>query len=296
MIISIHLIDHNAFELTRCPQCWAYCTLFERIGIVYREDMKEAEMAAALVSEHAKGHKVELIAIPEEGFEGQIGKLSCDLLVCIGGDGTLLRGAFLLKEPSTPILHVNLGAKGFLAEVKPDQIPEALEKLFDRKYGVESTPKIASWLDGVQLPEAANEVAVSLSAHMRMVYLDVDIENFGSIQVLGDGVIVSSPLGSTAFSLNAGGPIVSTDLDAIILTPICASRPVRPVVLPPTSAIKIVPIRQGVEMVVTIDGVFVRKFPFRSELKVVASNNRTVLVRFSRDYESKRTWRLTRGE
>jgi len=270
--------------------------LFERIGIVYREDMKEAEMAAALVSEHAKGHKVELIAIPEEGFEGQIGKLSCDLLVCIGGDGTLLRGAFLLKEPSTPILHVNLGAKGFLAEVKPDQIPEALEKLFDRKYGVESTPKIASWLDGVQLPEAANEVAVSLSAHMRMVYLDVDIENFGSIQVLGDGVIVSSPLGSTAFSLNAGGPIVSTDLDAIILTPICASRPVRPVVLPPTSAIKIVPIRQGVEMVVTIDGVFVRKFPFRSELKVVASNNRTVLVRFSRDYESKRTWRLTRGE
>jgi NAD+ kinase len=270
--------------------------LFERIGIVYREDMEEAERAAASVSQHAKGHEVERIAIPEEGFEGQIGKLSCDLLICIGGDGTLLRGAFLLQDPATPILHVNLGAKGFLAEVKPDQIPEALDNLFARKHFIESAPKIASWLDGVQLPEAANEVAVSLSAHLRMVYLDVDVENFGSIQVLGDGVIVASPLGSTAFSLNAGGPIVSTDLDAIVLTPICASRPVRPLVLPPTSAIKIVPVRQGVEMVVTIDGVFVRKFPFRSELKVIASHNRTNLVRFARDYKAKRTGRLTRGE
>jgi len=270
--------------------------LFERIGVVYREDMREAEKAAALVSEHAKGHKVERIAIPEEGFEGQIGKLSCDLLVCIGGDGTLLRGAFLLQDPATPILHVNLGAKGFLAEIKPDQIPEALEKLFAQKHAIESAPKIASWLDGVQLPEATNEAAISLSAHLRMFYLDVDIEDFGSIQVLGDGAIVSSPLGSTAFSLNAGGPIVSTALDAIVLTPICASKPVRPVVLPPTSAIKIVPVRQGIEMVVTIDGVFVRKFPFRSELKVIASHNRTNLVRFASDYESKRTWRLTRGE
>jgi len=270
--------------------------LFERIGVVYREDMKEAERAASLIVERARGHQVELTPISEEGLEGQIGKLSCDLLVCIGGDGSLLRSAFLLKDPSTPILHVNLGAKGFLAEVRPEQIPESLERVFAGKYEIESAPKISSWLDGVQLPEAANEVAVSLSAHMRMVYLDVEIEGFGAIEVLGDGLIASSPLGSTAFSLNAGGPIISTDLDAIVLTPICASKPVRPIVLPPTAAIKIVPVRQGVEMVVTIDGVFVRKFPFHSELKVTASKHRTNLVRFSGDYRSKRTWRLTRGE
>lgn len=270
--------------------------MFERISVVYREDMKEAERAASLVVERSKGHRVELTAISEEGLEGQIGKLSCDLLVCIGGDGSLLRSAFLLKDPATPILHVNLGAKGFLAEVRPEQIPESLERLFAGKYAIESALKISSWLDGIQLPEAANEVAVSLSAHMKMVYLDVVIEGFGCIEVLGDGVIVSSPLGSTAFSLNAGGPIISTDLDAMVLTPICASKPVRPIVFPPTTAIGIVPIREGVETVVTIDGVFVRKFPYRSQLKVTASGHRTNLVRFSSDYKSRRTWRLTRGE
>jgi NAD+ kinase len=270
--------------------------LYERIGVVYREDLKEAESAAARAAECVRGRQIESIAVAEEGIEGRIGKLSCDLLICIGGDGTLLRGALLLNDPGTPILHVNLGAKGFLAEILPDRIPEALERIFAGDYVTESSLKVSSWLDGVQLPEASNEVAVSLSAHMRMVYLDVDIEGFGPIQVLGDGVIVASPLGSTAFSLNAGGPIVSTGLDAVILTPICANRPVRPIVLPPTASLRIVPVREGVETAVTIDGIFVRKLPFRSELRVTASKNRINLVRFSVDYGSKRSRRLTRGE
>jgi len=270
--------------------------LFDRIGVVYREDMKEAEKAAAKVEECAKGRQVDAFAIAEDELETQIGKLSCDLLVCIGGDGTLLRGSFMVKNPSTPILHVNLGAKGYLAEILPDQIPEALEKIFSNDYRLESAIKISSWLDGVALPDATNEVAISLTAHLRMAYLDVEIENFGTVQVLGDGAIVSSPLGSTAFSLNAGGPIVSTDLDAVILTPICASRPIRPIVLPSAAKMKIKSIRQGIETAVTIDGIFVRKFPFHSELVVAASKNRTNLVRFTKRYMGQRTWRLAKGE
>ncbi|MGQ9513829.1 MAG: NAD(+)/NADH kinase [Thermoproteota archaeon] len=270
--------------------------MFERIGVVYREDMREAEEAAAHVVECAKGRKVDTVAVSEDVFETKIGKLSCDLLVCIGGDGTLLRGALLIKDPNTPILHVNLGAKGYLAEIVPEQIPIALEKIFANDYRIESPVKLSSWLDGSALPEAANEVAVSLTAHLRMVYLDVDIDNFGKVQVLGDGIIVSSPLGSTAFSLNAGGPIISTDLDAIVLTPICASKPIRPIVLPSISKLKITLARQGVETAVTVDGIFVRRMPFHSELKVAVSKNRTNLIRFSQRYMEQRTWRLARGE
>jgi NAD+ kinase len=178
----------------------------------------------------------------------------------------------------------------------PDQIPEALEKIFSNDYRLESAIKISSWLDGVALPDATNEVAISLTAHLRMAYLDVEIENFGTVQVLGDGAIVSSPLGSTAFSLNAGGPIVSTDLDVVILTPICASRPIRPIVLPSAAKMKIKSIRQGIETAVTIDGIFVRKFPLHSELVVAASKNRTNLVRFTKRYMGQRTWRLAKGE
>jgi NAD+ kinase len=270
--------------------------MFERICVVYREDMREAKEAAMRVVECAKGHRVDSVAISEDGLETQMRRLSCDLLICIGGDGTLLRGSLLIENPNTPILHVNLGARGYLAEIVPEQIPIALEKIFANDYRLESVVKLSSWLDGIALPEASNEVAISLTAHLRMAYLDVDIDNFGKVQVLGNGVIVSSPLGSTAFSLNAGGPIVSTDLDAIVLTPICASRPIRPIVLPSISKLKIKSIRQGVETAVTIDGIFVRKMPFQSELEVVASKNRTNLIRFSQKYMEQRTWRLARGE
>ncbi|MBO3803381.1 MAG: NAD(+)/NADH kinase [Candidatus Brockarchaeota archaeon] len=270
--------------------------MYERIGVVYREDMKEAEKAACQVAECAKGRRVDSIAVAEDELETQIGKLSCDLLVCIGGDGTLLRGALLASDPNTPILHVNLGAKGYLAEIAPDQIPEALERVFANDYRMESAIKISSWLDGAALPEATNEVAVSLTAHLRMAYLDVDVDNFGMVRVLGDGAIVSSPLGSTAFSLNAGGPIVSTDLDAVILTPICASRPIRSIVLPSSATLKIKQARQGVETAVTVDGIFVRRLPFHSELRVAASKNRTNLIRFTGKYMEQRTSRLARGE
>ncbi|MBK6779369.1 MAG: NAD(+)/NADH kinase [Gemmatimonadetes bacterium] len=184
-----------------------------------------------------------------------------DALITFGGDGTLLRGARLLRGREVPILGVNLGRVGFLTTATRDQIREAFEALLTGRYVLERRltlhATILSDEGGVRAEQLAlNDVTVHKSGVARVVRirLSVDGEELGPYSA--DGVVIASPTGSTAYSLSAGGPIVAPGVEAMIITPVCAhTLAVRPVVVPPDATICTEPLSPGADdLLVSYDG------------------------------------------
>lgn len=185
---------------------------------------------------------------------------SIDALITLGGDGTLLRGARLLAGAPVPILGVNLGRLGFLTTCGSDGIEEAVRLLASGSYVAEKRMCLsAGAMDGGgkvrQEWLALNDVVVHKGGFARVVRLGITVNDDSIGTYAADGVIISTPTGSTAYSLSAGGPVVVPTVESIILTPISAhTLGVRPLVLPPDAEIAIDTSRSSEEMLVTIDG------------------------------------------
>ncbi len=184
-----------------------------------------------------------------------------DALITFGGDGTLLRGARILGGREVPVLGLNLGRVGFLTTGTREQLPEALDAIvsgryvLERRLGLQST--IISDEGGVRHEQRAlNDVAIHKSGVARVVRILVSVDGEELGPYSGDGVVVSSPTGSTAYSLSAGGPIVAPGVEAMIVTPVCAhTLAVRPVVVPADSIICAEPVAPGADdLLVSVDG------------------------------------------
>ncbi|OGH95621.1 MAG: hypothetical protein A2X42_00465 [Candidatus Margulisbacteria bacterium GWF2_38_17] len=148
-----------------------------------------------------------------------------DLIISLGGDGTTLRAARLSSQYNIPILGVSLGTLGFLAEVSVDKLTEAITNIANDNYTIDERSMLVLKIleNGKEIENAfaLNEVVVT-STRTRMVMLDVFVSNNYVTSYSADGLIISTPTGSTAYNLSAGGPILSPKLDATIITPICA--------------------------------------------------------------------------
>lgn len=150
---------------------------------------------------------------------------SCDLLICLGGDGTFLKVARIAYKYNLPILGINLGSLGFLTEIEKNDIDQAVEKLVKGDYKIEDRMMIEATIirDGrvIGKDSALNDIVISRGALSRILHVKTYINDIFVDTFPGDGLIISSPTGSTAYSLSAGGPIVDPDIDLIIVTPIC---------------------------------------------------------------------------
>ncbi len=196
------------------------------------------------------------------GAAGSLDGVDLDLLVTLGGDGTLLRGARELGPRETPILGVNVGRLGFLTTVSPDRLPAALKAISAGELTVERrqmlAPAIRSSGGAVRhLHHALNDVVVHKGGVARVVRLNVIIEG----EVVGpfsvDGMVVATPTGSTAYSLSAGGPVIVPGVKAMVITPICAhTLTVRPVVVPAEFMVAIEPLPpwSDEDLLVSLDG------------------------------------------
>lgn len=184
-----------------------------------------------------------------------------DVLLTLGGDGTLLRGARSLDGANTPVLGINLGRVGFLTTASSQSLDWALDALVRRAYATE--PRLALLPTLVDKegksrsePTVLNDVVVHKGGVARVVRLRVSVDGDDVGQYSADGIVVATPTGSTAYSLSAGGPIVVPGVDAIVVTAICPhTLAVRPLVLPADVAVSIEPIPPWTEEVlVSFDG------------------------------------------
>jgi NAD+ kinase len=182
--------------------------------------------------------EVEIVA------EGDLPAQDCELVVVIGGDGTILRGAELARPTQTPLLGVNLGHVGFLAEAERDDLDVTVDRVVERSYEVEErlTVDVSVYLDGDLIAEgwALNDASVEKAARERMVDLVVEVDGRPLSRWAGDGVVCATPTGSTAYSFSAGGPIVWPEVEALLLAPISAHALfARPLVVSPDSVLAV---------------------------------------------------------
>ena len=181
-----------------------------------------------------------------------------DLLLVFGGDGTMLRVARDLNGAPTPILGVKVGGLGFLTTVQAHQLPVALKQIWAGEYLLESRPLIQATgrAQGKNLSEhALNDFVIGRGATSRLIELAVSVDAVELTHYRCDGLIVSSPTGSTAYSLAAGGAIVSPDAEVLTITPICPhTLTKRSVIVPLDSVVQVTVISERVETMLTADG------------------------------------------
>ncbi len=183
-----------------------------------------------------------------------------DILIALGGDGTLLSAARLVSSSGIPILGVNLGGLGFLTEVNYSRIYEVLEQVLSNRFSIENRMLINGYVlrkgkGKVSLFSALNDVVITTEAIARVLKLETSIDKQYVTTYVADGLIISTPTGSTAYSLSAGGPIVHPALKAIIITPICPHTLTnRPIIVSEKSVISVEPIFETNKIALTIDG------------------------------------------
>lgn len=184
----------------------------------------------------------------------------CDLVIVVGGDGTLLNAARSLNDYNVPLLGVNLGRLGFLVDVHRDKMLEAIEEILNGVYTEEHRFLLHTWIERqgeiINESNAFNDVAIHKSHVARMIELECYVDQSFVSTMRADGLVISTPTGSTAYALSAGGPVLHPALNAITLVPICAhTLSNRPIVVGGDSEI-LIHVRENApsEVLVSCDG------------------------------------------
>lgn len=167
-----------------------------------------------------------------------------ECILVLGGDGTLIQVAGIISDMDIPMLGINMGNLGFLAEVEKDSVFDALEKVFSGEYHIEERMMLSGEtnISGIKMKQvhALNDVVISRNGQLRIINFDIYVNQNLLYSISADGMIVSTPTGSTAYNLSAGGPIVAPYAEGILLTPICPhSLTMRPILLSKDDEIKI---------------------------------------------------------
>lgn len=232
----------------------------QKIGIVVNKNKPHAlELVSSIRSLlESKGKIVEdsLKKPLEELIRGK------DLLICLGGDGTILRIAGLFTSFSIPVLGINVGNLGFLTEVKAKEALDELSSVLSGKYQIENRlmmkTRIKRQPEGEpQFMQALNDVVINRENLTRYLRIKILADGEPLMDYSGDGVIFSTPTGSTAYSLSAGGPLLYPTLDSFVVTPICAhALLMRPIVLPADKiiSVELTSEKDKEKAVLTLDG------------------------------------------
>lgn len=238
-----------------------------RIGIIGKTNTDKAYEIAKDLSEWFNARGVEVI------FEQEIGKKIrrrksvpaaeipelVDIILVFGGDGTFLRVARLACEHGTPILGINLGGLGFLTEITVEEIYPMMKRILSGDYEIEDRQMLRTTVrrgrTGAKHYEVLNDVVINKEAVARIIDLEIYIEGSHVTTYKADGIILSTPTGSTAYSLSAGGPIVHPALPVTIITPICPHTLTnRPLVVSNEMKVEIKITTQEPDTYLTLDG------------------------------------------
>lgn len=265
--------------------------MFKSVGLVARYDKKTALKLTEDLAQYLrnKGLKVYI----EDTLAGKVNtqeemvplsEMKTDFLITIGGDGTILRTCIAAPKPEPPILAINMGVRGFLTEVEPNQAYEAVEKCLKGEFKIEKCAKLAVTVGDEALPDALNDVVISAGEPSKILYTQICKDGKPILKCQADGLIVATQTGSTGYSLSAGGPVLDQEVDAFVLTPICSLTVFHSLVFPADSNITLNVIRPK-KMLVLIDGNYRKLVSGKAPtLKLTRSKNVSCFIRFENDF------------
>jgi NAD+ kinase len=210
--------------------------------------------------------------------------MDVDMVVAVGGDGTVLRTQGIINPKKIPLFGINMGAVGFLTEIDPPETFTALEQVLAGKYFVDERTQLRVW-HNKELHEALNEVVIMTQKPAKMLHIEISVDDEVVEELRADGLIIATPSGSTAYSMSAGGPIVDPRVGAFIIVPICPFKlGARPTVVPNDSVIKVKFLREGKKAVAVIDGQFEEEINYMDEFIFKKAENYAYFVRLSKNF------------
>jgi len=265
---------------------------FGIIGNLAKEELYEAVLN---LSKELESEKIQFFVQKEiaDGIEKRFSRRidraldinelleNSDIIISFGGDGTILATARLIGSREIPILGVNLGKLGFLAEVAPEDLFECIKKICKGNYRVEERMVLeASVVGESETYFGLNDIVLDKAGSTRVVDIETFINDEYLITYTADGLIISTPTGSTAYSLAAGGPIITPQSRVIVITPICPhTLTARPVVIPDDSIIKIRIEFYDREILLTADGQIEHKLKPPVEVIVKKAGHKVKLIK-----------------
>lgn len=217
--------------------------------------------------------------------------MKADVVLAIGGDGTILRA---LQLSDAKVLGINSGSLGFLAEVNAEEVDAYLEKAVRGEYKIEERMRLKVTVDGQRLFDCTNEAVVHTAQIAKIRHFEIRLDEEIVERVRADGVIVATPTGSTSYSMSAGGPIVDPHVDAIIVTAIAPFKPAsRPHVFPAHGQVH-VRLMKPKECLLVMDGQHESSLKGSEDVVLTASERRAKLIRFGNDFYRRIEEKLSR--
>lgn len=284
--------------------------MLTKVGVYAKKNHPDAEQLALDIYAQLKRDNIEVLL--EDSLAEQIGQVNgyagedipaqVDLIIVLGGDGTLISVARQIGELNVPILGINLGQLGFLTEVTRDELPEMLERLVRGDYHVSDRMMLDALIHRngqvVGKYTVLNDVVINKGALARIIDLETYVDGQHLSTYKADGLIISTPTGSTGYNLAAGGPIIFPEINSLVISPICPHMLTnRPIVVWSKSIIEIKVRFEDDVVFFTADGQVGRKLLPGDLVEVRRSTARTRLVTSpSKDYFTVLRTKLSWGE
>ncbi len=269
------------------------------VGILAKKGSKEIYREARRIHGIIEQHGLRAIPEGELGKDAKIPgskplrQMEIDLLVTIGGDGTVLKAAKEMRRPKTAILAVNMGRRGYLTEVEPSEFEAAFIKWEKGDYELEEQWKLSVFHANRLVGEALNEALLLPTIPAKMLNLNLTLRGKRVFQARADGIIVSTPTGSTAHSFSAGGPVLETSMECVSLTLIAPLQPVKSIVVPVKAGVQLRVAEPGPSANLVIDGRLEREIRIGQSLSFRKSGNSTFFVRFGDSFLQRSLRRLS---
>ena len=268
---------------------------FDKIGVIAFKKNIETQRVVDRFAVWCKGKKISLVVHPDAPFDfaqkaKNVGEFleKSQIVASIGGDGTFISAAHIVKFCEKPLIGINLGKVGFLADIETDNLEQKMQNILEGNFRVvrRMVLKVKHLRDGGILGEynAINDIYFNRLSIPKLSSFSLDCDGDFITDYIADGIIISSPSGSTAYSLSAGGPIVSPDMNAIIITPICPhSLSERPIILPSRKSLKIKVNKKNPEILLSVDGLENIKLVPEDEVVISCLGEDKNLVQYSQE-------------
>jgi NAD+ kinase len=263
-----------------------------RVGVVVKPHQQDALKTICQLVEWLNERGIKLVGdlqVERERIEHETGcaietvesdrlAQSVDLMVVLGGDGTMIATARMLGDAEVPVLGINYGSLGYLAEFRMEEMFPALESILEGDYRLDSRVMLAAevFRGGARLlhTRVLNDVVINKSALARIIEIEALLNDQFVNSFRADGLIVSTPTGSTAYNLSAGGPVIYPSMNAVVITPICPfTLSNRPIVVPDDATIELALKTPDEEVALTLDGQV--GFPLEVGDRVLIRKSRT---------------------